>query len=79
MPNKRPVRKGKGVADRPTEWSAAITSIVVAFFMWQTDHNTAALVSVVMGALPALVTAAVSWWESSHADTVTVTEAIKED
>ena len=51
---------------RPTEWTTAVTLLVVAGLSWLTDHNTAALVAVGAAALPVLVTAAVEWWRKRH-------------
>lgn len=45
-------------ADRPTEWVTAIGGLVTGFIAWRTDHDTAALVAVVMAVVPTLITLA---------------------
>lgn len=76
--SKKPLRKGVTPIERPTEWTMAVGMLVTAFFSWQTDHNTAALVSVGAACAPAIITAIVSWWEARHADTVVIVEGVDE-
>jgi hypothetical protein len=48
-------------SSRPTEWTAALVGIVGAVILWQTNHDTAALVSTVGAVLPGLVTLIVEY------------------
>lgn len=71
-----PIRKGVTPAARPTEWTAAAVMLANACVMFATDHNTAALVSVASACLPALATAAFSWYEARHVDAVVAAPAV---
>lgn len=55
---------------RPTEWTSALTMLVLAVIAYASNHDVAALVAVVGAALPVLVTAAVTWWRSRHSTKV---------
>ena len=53
-------RSGLTPVARPTEWTTALTMLVVAVLAWQSNHDLAALVSVAGACLPVIVTAIVA-------------------
>jgi Zn-dependent protease with chaperone function len=61
-----PARTGITPVERPTEWTTAIVLLITAVIAWLGDHDTAALVAVLLSAVPVIVTAVVSWWDRTQ-------------
>lgn len=56
-------RSGITPAARPTEWTTALVALITAAVAWYNDRDTAALVTVAIGAVPVIVTALVAWYD----------------